>query len=190
MKIVLASASPRRSELLRMLGVRELEICPARGEEKKEAGLSPAELVMSLSRAKAEEVSAQYPADTVIIAADTIVWINGRVLGKPKSREEAAEMLHTLSGSWHEVYTGVALLSGGKTALEYEMSRVHFRPLTEGEIAAYIRDGEPMDKAGAYGAQGKGALFVDRIEGDFFNVMGLPVCRLGQMLKERGVELL
>ena len=99
-------------------------------------------------------------------------------------------MLRRLSGDWHTVYTGVAVLRNGRETSAFEESRVHFRPLEDEEIARYIRSGEPMDKAGAYGAQGLGALFVSRIEGDFFNVMGLPLCRLGQMLKEQGVELL
>ena len=110
--------------------------------------------------------------------------------GKPHSRQQAVEMLRSLSGRTHQVYTGVSVIHAGRELLEYEMSRVSFRPLSEEEIQRYVDTGEPMDKAGAYGAQGKAALFVRGIEGDFFNVMGLPLCRLGEMLKEQGVGLL
>ena len=123
-------------------------------------------------------------------AADTIVWHENRIYGKPHSKEEAFAMLKNLSGQTHEVYTGVAVLHNGAELTESERTAVTFRPLYEDEIHGYIATGEPMDKAGAYGAQGKGALFVRRIEGDFFNVMGLPVCRLGEMLKRTGVKLL
>lgn len=190
MDIILASASPRRKELLEMLGVPNLRILPAVGEERPPAHASGGELVCALARAKAREVAARAGADALVIGADTIVWADGRPFGKPHSEAEAAAMLRRLSGGWHTVYTGVALVRGGAELVESEASRVCFRELTEGEIARYIKTGEPMDKAGAYGAQGRGALFVRGIEGDFFNVMGLPLCRLGQMLKKMGVELL
>lgn len=190
MSIILASASPRRKELLKMLGVGDLRIVPARGEERADPALPPAELVKALAAHKAREVAAQCAPADVIIAADTIVWVEGRVFGKPHSEAEAAQMLRTLSGRLHEVYTGVAVIRNGRESLATERSAVRFRPLSEREIAAYIATGEPMDKAGAYGAQGKAALFVEGIEGDFFNVMGLPLCRLGIMLRELGVELL
>ena len=188
--VVLASASPRRKELLEMLGVENLRILPARGEEVPPEHASGSELVMALALAKAREVAARCGRDDVIIGADTIVWVDDRPFGKPHSEEEAARMLRRLSGDWHRVYTGVAVLRNGRESTAFEESRVQFRPLEEEEIARYIRSGEPMDKAGAHGAQGLGALFVSRIEGDFFNVMGLPLCRLGRMLKEQGVELL
>ena len=188
--IVLASASPRRQELMRMLGVQNLIVSPAQGEECPPVGAGPEEIVKTLSRKKAEEVAARFPEDALIVAADTIVWLDGRALGKPRSEEEAARMLRSLSGRGHEVYTGVTLRSGADSRTEAECSRVFFRPLEEEEIAAYVACGEPMDKAGAYGAQGKGALFVRRIEGDFFNVMGLPLCLLGQMLAGKGVRIL
>ena len=188
--VVLASASPRRKELMEMLGVENLTILPAKGEEVPPEHASGSELVMALALAKAREVAAQCGANDVIIGADTIVWVDDHPFGKPHSEAEAARMLRRLSGDWHTVYTGVAVLHNGRETSAFEESRVHFRPLDEEEIARYIRSGEPMDKAGAYGAQGLGALFVSRIEGDFFNVMGLPLCRLGQMLKEQGVELL
>ena len=190
MSIVLASGSPRRKELLEMLGVRDLVVLPAKGEEKAAGGLGPAELVMALASHKAREVAALREPDDVIIAADTIVWHQGRVFGKPHSEGEAAEMLRSLSGNTHEVYTGVSVIRGGRELLRADCSRVRFRALSEREIAAYVASGEPMDKAGAYGAQGLAGLFVERIEGSFSNVMGLPLCRLGNMLKKVGVELL
>lgn len=190
MNIVLASSSPRRRELMEMLGTKNLLVMPARGEEVPPKHASGAELVMALASAKAREVAAQRPAEDVVIGADTIVWVDGRPFGKPHSEEEAARMLRRLSGDCHTVYTGVAVLHGGEEDVEFEESRVWFRELSDEEIARYIATGEPMDKAGAYGAQGRGALLVRAIEGDFFNVMGLPLCRLGRMLKKQGVELL
>ena len=190
MSIILASASPRRRELMQMLGIEDLKIVPAVGEEKAAPGLPPDELVKTLAAHKAEEVAAKCGKDDIVIAADTIVWHLGRVYGKPRTEAEAADMLRALSGDAHEVYTGVAVLRGGRLILEAERSAVHFRPLSDEEIEAYIRTGEPMDKAGAYGIQGKASLFVEGIEGDFFNVMGLPLCRLGLMLNRLGVSLL
>jgi len=190
MSIILASASPRRKELLEMLGVRDLKIIPAVGEEKAAPDLAPDALVKALAAHKAREIAAKAGAADIVIAADTIVWHEGRVYGKPHSEAEAARMLRALSGNAHEVYTGVAVLRGETLLLEAERSSVHFRPLTEAEISAYIATGEPMDKAGAYGIQGRASLFVEGIEGDFFNVMGLPLCRLGLMLNTLGVHLL
>ena len=193
MAIVLASASPRRRELMEMFAAHKLVICPAKGEEKVPAGATPGETVEALARAKAREIAAARRGeseDDVIIGADTIVWHCDRIYGKPHSREEAAEMLRSLSGETHEVYTGVCVLHGEEELCEHERTFVTFRKMSEREIEAYIDTGEPMDKAGAYGAQGIGSLFVTGIEGDFFNVMGLPVCLLGQMLKKTGVELL
>ena len=189
-QLVLASASPRRSELMHMLGFSDVIVHPAEGGEHPPEGASPEETVKALSRAKAEEVAAVFVGDVLVIAADTIVWLDGEILGKPHSKEQAFEMLSRLSGREHKVYTGVTLLDREGELCEAECSTVHFRELSEEEIHRYIETGEPMDKAGAYGAQGKGALFVKAIEGDFFNVMGLPVCLLGQMLKKKGVPIL
>ena len=188
--IVLASASPRRSELMHMLGFSDVIIHPADGAEHPPKGAPPEETVKALSHAKAEEVAALFDSDALVIAADTIVWLDGEILGKPHSEQQAFAMLRQLSGRDHEVYTGVTVLDGEGTLCEAERSVVHFRELSDEEIRHYIATGEPMDKAGAYGAQGKGALFVRAIEGDFFNVMGLPVCRLGQMLAKKGVPIL
>lgn len=190
MSVVLASGSPRRKELLEMLGVKDMKIIPAKGEEIAPAGVGPGELVMALASAKGNEVKAICSPEDVIIAADTIVWFEDRVYGKPHSVAEASEMLHKLSGRSHQVFTGVSVIHGDKEIKQFEMSYVKFREMTDREIDAYIATGEPMDKAGAYGAQGKGALFVTGIDGDFFNVMGLPICRLGTMLNEQGVGLL
>lgn len=192
MRIVLASASPRRRELLEMLKIENLEIIPAKGEEKVSEALPPDELVKALSRQKAEEVYAatEGRAECVFIGSDTIVCLDGGVLGKPADEDDAKRMLRALSGRSHKVYTGVTVIGKGKTLSEAEETTVTFRELTDGEIDAYIATREPMDKAGAYGAQGIASLFVERLEGDFFNVMGLPVCRLGKMLKKLGVNLI
>lgn len=190
MKLVLASASPRRKELLEMLGLRDFAIVPARGEEKTEAGLSPAETVCALSRQKAQEVASGFDEETLVIAADTVVAVDGVILGKPSDEREAFSMLSQLSGREHQVFTGLCLLRGGESETVYERTAVRFRPLSEREIWAYIATGEPMDKAGAYGAQGVGALFVEGVSGDFFNVVGLPLCRLSKMLEKMGVNLI
>lgn len=185
MRIILASASPRRRELTEMLGL-EIKIIPAVGEERAPVGAPPAEVVCALARAKCEEVAPNCAPGEVCVAADTIVWLDGKILGKPHSAAEARDMLAALSGRAHEVYTGVAVCRDGVLLAEAERTTVHFRDIAEEEIAAYIATGEPMDKAGAYGAQGKGAVFVKGIEGDFFNVMGLPLCLLDRMLKAVG----
>ncbi len=190
MNIVLASASPRRRELLAMLGVENFKIIPAVGEELVKPELTPAEIVCELSLEKAAEVSRLCEASDLIIAADTIVALDGGIMGKPSSKEDAFRMLSKLSGRAHEVFTGVTVMQGKEAFTEYERTSVRFRELTEREIFAYIETGEPMDKAGAYGAQGIGSLFVEGIEGDFFNVMGLPLCRLSKMLEKLGVILI
>ena len=173
-----------------MLGVSDFAVVPAKGEENPPSGVGPGKTVEALSAAKAAEVAASADIEDVIIAADTIVWAFGRILGKPSSAEDAESMLRELSGNTHEVYTGVTVIRGETTLTSHEVTKVTFRSISDGEIEAYINTGEPMDKAGAYGAQGIASLFVERIDGDFFNVMGLPVCLLGQMLKKQGVNLL
>ena len=190
MNIVLASGSPRRRELLEMLKISPLKIIPAVGEERAAPGLRPEETVAELSLHKAAEVAEKCAPDDVIIAADTIVWFGGEILGKPKDHDDAVRMLSALSGSEHTEYTGVTVVRGAETYTEVEASKVRFRTLSAREIEAYIATGEPMDKAGAYGAQGLAAVFVEGITGDFFNVMGLPLCRLGKMLAKLGVELI
>ena len=188
MKLILASQSPRRRELLERMGLTQFEIRPAVGEETASPHLSPAQLVEELSRQKAGEVAQTAGAEDVIIAADTVVAADGRVLGKPRSREEAVEMLRFLSGRTHTVYTGVTVRQGDRAITQHEATDVLFRPLTEAEIQAYVDTGEPMDKAGSYGIQGRGCVLVEGIHGDYYNVMGLPVCRLALMLRDFGVE--
>lgn len=190
MRMILASGSPRRKELLEMLKLENLEIIPAKGEEAAHPELSPDALVRELSRCKAAEIAPADEPDTITIGADTIVVLDGEVLGKPRDEADAARMLRALSGRSHTVYTGVTVIRGETVLSRAERTGVRFRPLTEEEIARYIATGEPMDKAGAYGAQGYASLFVEALEGDFFNVMGLPLCLLGIMLKELGVNLL
>ena len=189
MKIILASQSPRRRELLTLMGIRDFEIIPAAGEETPGSDPRPEKIVTRLARQKAEEVARSHP-EALVIAADTLVFLDGVRMGKPKDRADAGRMLHRLSGRSHQVYSGVCVSCGGKTLTEYEGSSVVFRRLSDGEIDAYIATGEPMDKAGAYGIQGRGAMLVQQIEGDFFNIMGLPVCRLYLMLKQFGIDLL
>ena len=191
MEIILASGSPRRRELMEMLCPDRLRILPAVGEESADPALPPDELVKVLSRHKAEEVAARYAApEDVVIGADTVVALDGQILGKPRDAGDARRMLRALSGRTHSVYTGVTVIRGGTSLSHAERTEVFFRPLSDGEIERYIATGEPMDKAGAYGAQGWASLFVERLEGDFFNVMGLPLCALGQLLKQLGVNLL
>ncbi len=191
MQIILASGSPRRRELMEMLCPEQLRIVPAVGEERADPALAPDALVKALSRAKAAEVAARCAqGDDVVIGADTIVVLDGRVLGKPHDADDARRMLRALSGRSHIVWTGVTVMRGGQTLSHAERTDVYFRPLSEAEIDRYILTGEPMDKAGAYGAQGWASLFVERLDGDFFNVMGLPLCALGKLLKQLGVNLL
>lgn len=188
MRIVLASQSPRRRELLERMGITKFDVIPAQGEEVAAPGLSPQALVEELSRQKAAEVAAQAGQDDLIIAADTVVAIDGQVLGKPSSRAHAIQMLSGLSGREHHVYTGFTVTRGGQTITGHEDTAVRFRALTADEIAAYVDTGEPMDKAGSYGIQGRGCVLVEGISGDYYNVVGLPVCRLAQVLARFGVN--
>ena len=187
MGLILASGSPRRRQLLEQLGltftVRSSDV-----DESVSPGLTPAQVVESLSARKGEAVAQLSQPGDLILSADTVVALEGTILGKPRSREEAAAMLSALSGRTHQVYTGVTLLQDGRRLTGHEVTAVTFRPLSPEEIAAYVSTGEPMDKAGAYGIQGLGALLAERLEGDYFNVMGLPLCRLGQMLSRFGVH--
>jgi septum formation protein len=190
MDVILASGSPRRKELLEMLGVKNLRVIPAQVNEDALRGLSASELVKELSLKKCSEIANKSVGDCVIIGADTVVELDGEILGKPKSEADAADMLRKLSNRRHTVHTGVTVIRGDTRVSEAERTAVEFRAVSETEIAAYIKTGEPMDKSGSYGAQGIGALFITGIEGDFFNVMGLPVCRLGIILNKLGVSLL
>ena len=189
MAMILASQSPRRRELLGQMGF-SFTVRPAKGEELAHPELTPAQLVEELARQKALEVSAEAASDDVVVAADTVVAIDGKVLGKPHDKVHAAQMLSALSGREHTVYTGVAVKRGETLLVEHEATQVRFRPLTQREIDLYIQTGEPMDKAGSYGIQGYGALLVEGIRGDYFNVVGLPICRLGRMLAQVGEDAL
>ena len=189
MSIILASNSPRRRELLAQIGIRDFQILSPDVDEAVEPGLSPARMVEALSLRKARAAAGRAGAEDLIIAADTVVALDGRVLGKPRDQGEAFAMLSALSGREHRVYTGVTVLRGGQAATEHEETAVAFRALSPEEIRDYIATGEPMDKAGAYGIQGVGALLVQGIRGDYCNVVGLPVFRLGRMLSGFGVKL-
>lgn len=184
-KVVLASQSPRRRELLSDL-IPEFKIMPDNSAEIMDESAAPEEVVKRLAMQKAKNVSACAESDEIVIAADTVVFIDGKILGKPINAAEAAQMLKTLSGREHHVCTGIAVIDNaiGKSYCCFERTLVHFKHLSDSEIGRYIASGEPMDKAGAYGIQGKGALFVEWIKGDYFNVVGLPLCRLAQVLKE------
>lgn len=189
MSIILASQSPRRKQLLEQMGL-EFTVRPAHGEERADPALPPAEYVKQLALQKAEEVARQCAPEDLVIGADTIVVLDGKTLGKPHNAAHAFKMLSRLSSRRHSVYTGLALIQGERQMLGAEVTQVRFCHLTEQEILDYIATGEPMDKAGAYGIQGKGALLVDSIQGDFYNVVGLPLCRLGRMLALFGVRAL
>lgn len=188
--IILASQSPRRKQLLEQIGITNFDILVPQIEETYNPALSPEEIVSSICRKKGEAAQALAgDPKALIIAADTMVFLDGLRLGKPQDQVDAFTMLSVLSGRTHRVCTGVTLCLGGRVDTRVESTAVTFRPLTQDEIWGYIRTGDPMDKAGAYGVQGRAALFVSSIQGDYFNVMGLPLCLLGRMLADCGVDL-
>ena len=203
-QIILASQSPRRKELLEQIGL-EFEICPAKGEEIITKTI-PEEVVMELSKQKAEEVAAMVstygeehkdittPSDILVIGADTVVAYDGKILGKPVDEADAKRMLKMLSGNTHSVFTGVTLVLIDKSGragemVFYEKTDVKMHEMTEAEIDRYIATGEPMDKAGSYGIQGKCAIYVEKIDGDYNNVVGLPITRIYQELKKIGIDI-
>ena len=203
-QIILASASPRRKELLEQIGL-EFEICPAKGEEIITKTI-PEEVVMELSKQKAEEVAALVssfgenhkeittPSDILVIGADTVVAYDGKILGKPVDEADAKRMLTMLSGNTHSVFTGVTLVLIDKTGragelVFYEKTDVKMHAMTETEIDRYIATAEPMDKAGSYGIQGKCAIHIEKIDGDYNNVVGLPIARIYQELKNIGIDI-
>lgn len=190
MDIILASQSPRRKELLNQMGLKKFKIVSPDVDEHVEGNPSPVQIVEELSQRKARAVAERADAEDLIIAADTVVALDGAVLGKPQDERGAFSMLSALSGNRHLVYTGVTVIRGDRIVTSHEKTVVAFRELEPDEISGYIATGEPMDKAGAYGIQGLGALLVSGIEGDYFNVMGLPVYRLGRILADFGVDLL
>lgn len=187
--IILASKSPRRKQLLSMMGL-EFAVRTADIDETMDPAQTPAHETAAVCRRKAEKIAQDAAPGDVVIAADTIVVIDGKILGKPQDEEDAARMLRLLSGRTHTVYTGLCVIRGEKTQTQVVASDVTFRALLDEEIAAYIKTGEPMDKAGSYGIQGYGAMFVSHLEGDYFSVMGLPVCTLSGMLRAAGVPVL
>ena len=187
MKWILASGSPRRREILEMLGV-PFSVVTADVDET--CSLSdPAETVKELAHRKAKAVADRlgYPAETLIIAADTLVAIDGTVLGKPRDRDDARRMIQQLSGRTHAVYSGVSLIRGKQTLTEFEKTEVTFGAMTERDIERYLNTGEPFDKAGGYAVQGKAAVFIEKINGCYFNVVGLPVHRIRLMLNKMGI---
>lgn len=186
-KIVLASSSPRRQELLRRMGITDFEIRTLDTDESYPAGLSPQQTVEYIARKKCDAVAAQSAPDEIIIAADTMVFVDGERLGKPADEADALRMLMQLQGRKHLVCTGITVRKGSDICTGSESTEVFFRPSSAGELLEYIHTGEPMDKAGAYGVQGRGALLVEGIHGDFYNVMGLPMLRLSRMLGQFGV---
>lgn len=193
MQYILASGSPRRKELLTAVGI-DFRTCPANIDESAVKECDPATFVSQLAMLKALHVGKKYCGkEFFCIGADTCVYIDGKILGKPKNQEEAEQMLALLSGREHSVFTGYAVVNCTtmETVGESCETRVKFKELSAEEISAYVKSGEPMDKAGAYGIQEKGALLIEEIRGDYFNVVGLPLCKLGKLMKrEFGVSLL
>lgn len=203
-QIILASASPRRKELLEQIGL-QFEICPAKGEEVITKTI-PHEVVQELASQKAKEVAGMVkayetshgelmtPQDIMVIGADTIVAYENQILGKPKDEEDAFRMLSMLSGNTHAVYTGVSIVLLGASGKAgemtfYEKTDVVMRAMSKDEIYRYIATGEPMDKAGAYGIQGKCAIYIDKIDGDYNNVVGLPIAAIYRELKKLGIDI-
>lgn len=189
MSIILASSSPRRQELLARMGLSfDVRIAPH--DETMNPFAVPADEVARVSRLKAQAVYPLCHDDDIIIAADTVVVCDGLVMGKPRSESDAFSMLRRLSGREHQVMSGLTVYCGDESESTTVTTTLRFRPLSDEEIRAYIATGEPMDKAGAYGIQGLAAMFVVGLDGDYYNVMGLPVCTLASMLRRHGVKLL
>lgn len=184
-QFILASGSPRRRELLSGLGL-DFTVQPSGAEEPIDPSLSPQLTVERLSLLKAADVAAAQTGQALVLGADTIVWLDGQILGKPRDADNARQMLMRLSGKTHSVFTGISVVrvSDGKCVSVCEQTQVRFRALSEEDISRYLATGEPLDKAGAYGIQGRGALLIERIDGDYFNVVGLPLCRLAALLRE------
>lgn len=183
-RIILASQSPRRQELIANI-ISDFTVVVSKAEETLPEGIAPEDAPAYLAELKAQAVAADHP-DDIVIGADTVVILDGEVLGKPRDRDDAVRMLRALSGKTHTVVTGCAIVKDSQTVSFCDVTRVEFYPLDDREIMEYIATGEPFDKAGAYGIQGRGCVLVKRIEGDFFNVMGLPVARLKRELEKAG----
>ncbi len=187
--IVLASASPRRRELLENMGIHDFTVRPSRREEPYDGTLEPGAAVERIALMKGWDAARSSGDGDIVIAADTLVFLDGRPLGKPADGENAKSMLRALSGREHQVITGVAVIAGGTPRVTHVTTRVRFRALSDDEIDWYAATGEPMDKAGAYGIQGLGGMLVEGIEGDYFNVVGLPVAALAGLLREAGYNV-
>jgi len=187
-RLVLASSSPRRKEILEALGLA-FEVCSAEVDESLRPGESPFDAAERLAREKAAGAAAELPPDAVIVAADTIVVLEGRALGKPADRADAGRMLRSLQGRRHEVVTGLAVAQEGRLVSGRDVTRVVFAPMTEEEIAAYAASGEPDDKAGAYALQGIGGVFIERVEGSPSNVIGLPVRLFAKLARKMGLAV-
>ncbi len=187
MALILASQSPRRRELMGLFGI-PFTVRVADIDETMEPGKAPYDQVAQVSRRKAFAIPRE--KEDIVVAADTIVVCSGRILGKPETEEHAREMLRLLSGRDHQVMTGMTVIRGDQCRTVTEVTDIHFRKLSEEEICRYVATKEPMDKAGSYGIQGGAALFAERLVGDYYNVVGLPVCRLWQLLAEIAPELL
>ena len=189
-QIILASASLRRQQLLRMVGLK-FEVEPSHYDEEINSEKEPHELARSISRSKALAIAKKHH-DAIIIAADTLGFFNGKVIGKPDTEKQAEEILSVLSGNSHSVITGFTIIDSDskKILINSVETRVYMRKLTKREIEKYVNSQEPMGKAGAYAIQGLGSILVEKIEGDFFNVMGLPLSALAQSLKEFGIRIL
>lgn len=191
MRIILASKSPRRKEILDKIGIR-FEIVESGFEESIDTGKSPEDVVKYLAYKKAEDVAGKINSDALIIGADTVVAYNSIIMGKPQNSQDSFGMLKILSGNWHDVYTGVCIINpaNNKCSVEYEVTAVKIRNLSDEEIYEYINTGEPVDKAGSYAIQGIGSMIVERIEGCYFNVVGLPIYKLSKLMEDFGVNLL
>lgn len=191
MRFILASSSPRRSDLLNQIGL-DFEVIPSRFDESQVNASDPVELVRTLAREKAGTVASEVEGEAIVLGADTIVLLDDEILGKPRDEAEARSMLGRLAGRTHRVLTGVALIRrpNGPILVEHEETAVTMRNLTPGQIAAYVASGEPIDKAGAYAVQGLGSVLVERLQGDYFNVVGLPLPRLALMLEPLGLDVL
>jgi septum formation protein len=189
-RVILASSSPRRADLLRTIGV-EFEIAPSSIQERPHAGEAPADYITRLARAKVIGIARQREQG-LVIGADTIVVLDGKILGKPIDEADATKMLRSLSGRWHAVMTGVALYEAAtrQEVADYDKTLVRFGQMSEAEIAWYVKSGEPLDKAGAYGIQGLASLFIEEIAGNYFNVVGLPLPLVYRLARRLGYSFI
>ena len=188
MKLILASASPRRRDILDAAKI-SYTVRPSSADESYDADMAAVDVPALLARRKAEAVAREAEADAIVIGADTVVLLDNKLLGKPKDAEEAKAMLRSLSGRIHQVVSGIAVVSGDTCLTDTVITHVEMRTISDAEIEAYVRRDQPLDKAGAYGIQEAAGLFVTGIRGDYYNVVGLPLCRLGELLTAVGFPL-